>query len=431
VRPGGAVALAIALRLLLPAAAWLATLDETRFKSGDSDQYLILAGSLARDARYADANGPNLARPPGYPLFLVAGVWLAHPILWALLVQALLGGVMTAAVFEATRLLTREPRAATFAALLAACDPVTLAWSSSVMAEALLAALLAVAALALIRGLQDPGPRRFVLAGLVFAAAALVKAIVSVVVPVVALGLLALPPSTTRRRRAVQAGAFLAAAVLPLSAWTLRNGLVADYWAFSSTADRVLSFAAPASVAAARQGRPFTQVREDWRTRFQKPGFETAERMTALRARGLETILAHPWLYARIHARGMARTLFAPGMLPLLELFDAVPVADGRPLGVIVKDDGAVAALVSVTREPRELTLLLALGAMQALLLGMAVVGLVRTRGGNAGVGGLLALALAAFLVFSGGPWGQSRFRAPMIPGLCILAGAGLARRFP
>ena len=41
------------------------------------------------------------------------------------------------------------------------------------------------------------------------------------------------------------------------------------------------------------------------------------------------------------------------------------------------------------------------------------------------GAGWLVVLPALCFLLLSGGPHGQGRFRAPMMPSICVLAGVG------
>ncbi len=424
------VVIAIGVRLAVSAAAWLAAHDPQRFLTGDSPTYLELAGSLLHDGSYRDTLGPNLNRPPGYPVLLAAGVALGHPVAFACFAQALLGGLATLALFEATRVVAPRTRAPAWAAALMALDPVTIAWSSSVMAEALLASLVSLALLAVARALETPTAGRVALAGAAFAVSAYAKPIVTLALPVLALALVLLLPVAGRGRRARLALAFLATGAATLAPWTLRNGAVAGYWWFSSVSDRVLAFSAPASVVAAGDGRTFSEARDDWRRRLQTPGFESPERLAALRSDGLQRIREAPGTYALIHARGMARVLLAPGSLPFLDLFGAMPrAADGRGLDAVVKDDGAAAALRGLRGAP--LGLVLALSVVQAAVVAAALRGVLRPPASAARFAGLCAVLVATLLALSVGAWGQSRFRAPIAPELAVLAGLGLARPRP
>jgi hypothetical protein len=123
----------------------------------------------------------------------------------------------------------------------------------------------------------------------------------------------------------------------------------------------------------------------------------------------------------------MARTLLDPGAVEYMKLFGAYPTSGGL-LGVAV-DRGVIgAAAVLYERRPvafwANVWLGLALGVY--LLLAFRAIWSWKTwRQGR--LVGVILLA-AYFLVMSGGPQALGRFRHPVMPLVCLLAGAAFSR---
>jgi 4-amino-4-deoxy-L-arabinose transferase-like glycosyltransferase len=425
-RPTRLAALAIVLRLLLPALVVLQRADgQPVFMTNDSVQYLTAARSIVEHGRYDGERGPELFRPPGYPLLLTGGVLLAAPVPFALLVQGLLGGIVVLLVHRCARMVVGEGPARA-AALLAACDSVLVAWSAMVMAETLLAACVAGVVLLWLRFQASPSRLRLVALGAAAAATAYAKPVALFLPPCLALALVAFPAGARRafRDRLADGCRLSLVSMLVLLPWVARNGLVAGYWGFSSQFDRIVSFSAPASVDAALSGRPYTDVRTELRRKEQTGRYEYERGYGESRRRGAATLLAHAATYLPIHAHGMGRTLFSPGGLPY---FDAFGLASARP---DVVNHGAWAALREATHSLHGLLVTTALLAVpHALALCLALWGTCRRDiAAPAARAGLAAMALT-FVFCSGGPWGQSRFRAPIVPILSVLAACGLEPR--
>lgn len=137
----------------------------------DSVGYLEPARSLAAQGAYLDAQGhPTAARPPGYPTFLAAILWVTGDSLFAVrAVQALLGGLVAAMVFLLLRR-GADRRTALAGGLLTALDPIAIGQSPFILREGLLLAL-SMALVLCLTALR--GRRRALLAGLLLAALAL------------------------------------------------------------------------------------------------------------------------------------------------------------------------------------------------------------------------------------------------------------------
>jgi 4-amino-4-deoxy-L-arabinose transferase-like glycosyltransferase len=421
------VAVAVVVRLLLAASAWTVTQDPARFLTADSGQYLRLAGSLAFDHRFERANGPELYRPPGYPAFLAPGVLIGHPVIIAIALQALLGGVLVWLVWLIARRLF-EPRTAFLCALLAALEPGLIVWSNTIMAETLLSVWVTAIGFALVVHLDEGRLRWAATAGAATAAAAYVKPVAYFLPLWIAATLTAFGArGSSRANRMKSAAVFLITAVVLLAPWQIRNGVVGGYWGFSTQAEGMLSSSLPASVSAIDNGRTFLNERSRY-DQYRNTGPVSAPSYADARRRGVALILASPLIYARIHVAGMIRTLIDPGALPYLDLFGLRTGWAG--IARVVNDRGAIAGLVQAARDDR--LVFWSVSVMFVISIGYllpAIAGVWIWRGHWSAPHLVLASVVVYFVLVSGGPWGQSRFRQPIMPVISVLAGYSMLRR--
>jgi 4-amino-4-deoxy-L-arabinose transferase-like glycosyltransferase len=407
------LAVAATVRAAVPLTAFAVTGSADSFLTPDSAEYLDLARSLADGRGYSDASGPHLRRPPGYPLLLVPGVALGAPVAWAAALQAALGACTVLLVFTIARTLIGSGWAL-LPAILCTLDPVLVAWTPRVMAEAALTFAVALALAAALSYVVRPRAPAAVAAGLALAGAAFMKPVALVLIPVLGVALAWGVARVGRSERLRHAAALLLAGLLPLAAWQLRNARAAGYAGFSTQADGFLSLALPAGVIARTEGRPFTAVRKEL----------DAGRDAFRRNRdGLRALAEHPVTTVVVVAEGALRTLAAPGALPLVELLGGGAVS--LELSQPAVDHGAARGLaVRLAHGGPILALTLGLGLVHGAVLLLAARGALRCPAGPRTV--LLAF-VACFVLLSAGAWGQSRFRSAAVPALCLLAGCGIA----
>lgn len=386
------------------------------FDTEDSAEYFDLASAvLAGD--YAKSTGVvELHRPPGYPAFLAIGVIAHAPHGVALALQLVLSTLTIALVFLITERLAQSRRTALIAAALCAAAPVQIAWASRIMAETQLAFLVTLGAWSTLRAIDGGALRHIVIAGLSMAAAAYTKPIATYLgLVLVCLGPL-LYRGAAERRRLVLVSVLSWLVMLP---WAVRNGVQADYWGFSNKVDRVLSLSGPAVVRSEIEGRDFATVRAEVRVNpTTGPEFDVARRQ------GLTTILGAPVVWARVYFRGIARTTLGGGAMPLLEAWGH----DVRATSESVFSAGSLATLRSAAANPSPflwMTLLLWPFTALTILLPLAAFLLGRMQEPSIRV---LIAVVVYFLLLSGGPWGQSRFRAPLEPLLCVITAVAASR---
>jgi 4-amino-4-deoxy-L-arabinose transferase-like glycosyltransferase len=432
--------LALTLRVGLALSAWsLAQGSAEPFLAPDSDSYVDTATSLATTGTFTHAGKPDIVRTPGYPLLLVPGVWLGGTVGWGIALQCVLNLVTILLVYDLAYRLGGQP-AATTAALLLTSEPLTVIYSVKLLSETCFATLLVASLWGLVRGYLDDDPRRWAFGAACLGASALVRPIGYGLVLVFTV--LALVFFTYRRFRPLQARSILRASwlattmglmLVPSAAWQARNLAVADYRGLSAITDINLYFYQGAAVQARLQGRSFYEVQNELGyhdvgifndMRPDLAVLPQGPRLQRLGAEGAKTVAAHPLVYAGIHLRGVIRVLFDPGGVEVLRLLGAYPTTGGL-LGRIL-DDGLLATGQHLVRERPELIVVEGIFGLFLLVLyvaaGRGALQLARTRP-------ILALVLVAavliLLVAAGGPMSLSRFRHPVMPVLCLLAGLG------
>ena len=275
-----------------------------------------------------------LFRTPVTPVFAggvldLLGGALAEPIM------AVLYAASVVCWFAAAR--SFGPRAAIATALALLLYQGYALMFHELSSEPAFAASFALFGVLVARAAFAPSTGRFAAVGLGVALLALVRPGNAVLLAFVLFPLLV---AGTRRMRVERAGAFLLAAVLPLLAWSVHNGVRFDYWGLARGGNAVVPFyrafitdhiVSPEngeqSQRLARAMREHLLTREPYRSYgvtldqlFSKGSFRVHEDLyllsdqvfgwssdySVLRGAGVEAVRAHPGTYAR----GVARTVW-------------------------------------------------------------------------------------------------------------------------
>ena len=227
-----------------------------------------------------------------------------------------------------------------------------------------------------------------------------------------------------RPGRIRRVGIFLGILLALLAPWVVRNAVVADYYGFSSFAGDSLYFFAAGEIVSRQQQIPPAQARQelaalDARTNEgEAPG--SAARWRARYGRGL--ILSNPWLYAKIHVKGLMG-YWLPGATDVLEI--AGVTAGNRGTVDILHSRGLIPA-VRHYFAGKTWTILLA-GPMVMICLGQylgVVLSALRARL-SMGAAIRVLIAVAIVLAVLPGPFGLPRYRVPIGALLSLAAAAG------
>lgn len=435
------------------------------FLTPDSVDYLDRARALLTLGSYAPSpdrpDEADIVRTPGYPVLLAATEAVAGPRPWAhSIVGALLATGTALALLHGFEGLLGE-RAACWAATLLCLDPGSFARSLDVLSETLCTLLLVLGLLAIASATRSgrvPAATTF-LAGLALAAAVLVRPIL-VYLPLVltpGLALLARRRGATRAAALAVAGTFLLPAAFLVGGWVVRNGVRSGAYVLTPVAGHQLLHRRAASVVAHATGRPLGRVQEEmgileafyrWRgpsaeaelfgTRKYAEVFprtaslSTPELDRRWTREAMRIFREHPFRTGQMLAEGAGLLLLFPpppllavrwGLLqPSPELVRSYSDLDIPDLAARLFTEAPVICLVSAL----SMAQLLALYAL-AVRGGRALV-----PGGSRSTAALLAVAALYLVVVSASTdASHDRFRVPLMPIVCLLAGAGLAGSVP
>jgi 4-amino-4-deoxy-L-arabinose transferase-like glycosyltransferase len=439
------VAGAMALRLTLAAGAWRH--PERLTAEEDSSEYVQLAHNLAAGHGFSQAAAPpydpDVRRTPVYPavlaaVFSVPGAGTRA----AALAGAIISAITVAATFRVAAALLGET-AGWWAALLLALDLTSATYATQLLTEPLFTLLLVLSLLPLAGGergrfgraqrkanhrgtetqsnslsekqkssvslrpsglpsLRDPlSPLSALAAGTLSGLAALCR-------PIGVFAFLTLAPLCRLRSQTV-AGAARAMAIVAIAAcaltagWTLRNYRASGTATVSSVAATNLYFHRAVYVEAFLQDRRVEDLRAEWQREFaaRASTWSEAERVRWMNEHGRGAVLAHPFVYAWVSLRSVARML----------------TPDHIVLSTLTGGDDTTAFHV-----------LRGFGRAQlAVVYLMAAVGKLRLWRTSSIRAWAISLPIAYFVVI-GGPEMYPRFRVPIMPFVSMLAASAVAR---
>lgn len=455
--PWAILAGALLLRLAAPVAAWYLAGEPPLTREPDSAGYVDAAHALWRDGEFTRAGMPEIVRTPGYPLLLVPGVALGRVDVWAVLLQALCG---TATVFIVMRLTETAwdmavpdlaappPRgahvaqaASAMAGLVAACDPLAVLYCGKVLSETCFSTALAICLWGLVKHRITQRWGSLVLAALALATATFIRPI-SFFLPLLAAMWLvcARRPGSTQAgigtrttlrganiaARCLHAAVFLLLSAGPSLLWQVRNYMAAGYAGFSAITDVNLYYWQAAPVVAEQEQISLVeaQARLAEQVRLANLPAEPrqhaqAARLRWMRRQALHTLRQAPWLYARIHLKGMLAVVSDPGTRAWLDYVRYEPPP--RPPG----QHGLARLAWSLNAKPWAAALHALLWGWILALLALGGLGLYRMP--RSAAWWLFVLVFLYLWCLSGGPLGYHRFRIPLLVVWSVWVGHGLA----
>lgn len=439
----GPVILAAVIRFGMLAAALVRT-GASAVEGTDTYSYLIPGQNLLFHGSFYADGVPALMRTPAYPLFLAVTSLAGLPV--AAAINVLLSLVCLVVLWKLARTVSGSDRLALGTAWLMAIEPLTVIFSILLLSETLFMAFFLFGLERLAWFLRSRRLGVVGVAGLSFAAAAMVRPAAYYLPVALAIGLLVVLARVPGLRW--KAPAVLLISCLPwLAAWQVRNKIETGYGGFSSARELNLYFTNAVEITARLQHRNYFDVHQEFGySPFvghsgqvylakeyvdhhpEQANWTQAQRITFMGVEGSKVIKAHPGMYARTCIEPLASMLVEPGagyfarMLSLedTELTNGVGTNQGMArFGTsLIKTHPGIAASKAV--------FMIVLLAFYVL----ALRGLLRGAIGNP----YLALLLGTAFYFIGlcgvtaGPGYDPRFRIPILPIVCIFAAAGLLR---
>lgn len=194
-------------------------------KFGDAPGYLSAATSLCHTASYPDRGSMPFFRAPGLPFFIMAATLCHTEMVW--LVKAALAVVdclSVALVFLLAEELFRDRRLSLFSATGAAIYPFFVAQVCDVQTEGLFMFLFLASIWLTLRAVRSPNPYFTLAAGVCAGAAALVRPVGLVLLPLLSATLVYL--GAAKRSHLIRLlTSFTIGAAIGLGPWVVRNGL--------------------------------------------------------------------------------------------------------------------------------------------------------------------------------------------------------------
>jgi 4-amino-4-deoxy-L-arabinose transferase-like glycosyltransferase len=420
----------LASRLLFAFVIWKVG-GPSAFLAPDSYGYLVLARSLLHGS-FSTAGLPEIWRTPGYPLFLVPAVAVGHPVLIGLLGNFFLVGLTTWLIWRLANSLLPGSNAGVWAVLLYGIEPVSVLHSGRLLSETLFCSQALLFVWLLLAFIKRPFYLLLVTCVLALAMATYTRPVsLYLGIGLVPLLLVRMGDAPLRRRM-VAAAVFSLAFLLALSPWFIRNSKVAGYKGFASVPDWNLYFMSAAAVEANLQHRSFLQVSNEWgnddpERYFQKHpeqrAWSQAEIAKFWGSEARRIISQHPLLYARIHLHGCMIVLFDPEVTEMLKPLRLYPEYGGLMSRSL--DSGFLGSIRWLFRNyPVAATVLPLSLVLVVLNYILAIAGLCLVPRQIR----LLFLALTSYFVLvSGIPAATGRYRAPIMPIVCICAGVAIA----
>ncbi len=471
------LSVAVLLRSLL-AIVVLAINSTSAAYTPDSESYLITARKLIESGQFATGLQPEIFRTPGYPLLLIPGILLGQQEIVAIFIQIMLSCFTIFLIYKIALAIWGESKIATFCALLYAVEPVSILWLILLMPETLFTALITLFIYLLIKYFDEKSWKQLLCAAITLAASIYVRPI-GYYLPLLIAAILLIGSLTTIQKNKIlmiHACVFFLVAMGSVGIWQVRNYVKTGYSGFAAVSDYNLYCYNGVSVIAKQQKIAFEEMAKhfgcDNPANYLKFNPEQQEWGQSkiyryMGKEGKKMIMSNTWDASIIHLEGTIRTLIETPAKLYLKRFTRQRNPAFSPSSQIPKfltNQTTLRAIFSdFSRSPllffADLSLLLIsaaylLGVTAALLSRWTIFTVIARNEAipkpcdcfiprndtmafiyvhllssnflkNRAMITLVSIA-AYFLAVSGGIVGSHRFRLPITPIICLLAGYGL-----
>lgn len=393
------------------------------FRLPDTGSYFAPAVHLAHEASFRNqASNPEFFRTPGYPVTLVPGILLKHPLVWGIFLQVLYSLLIVYITGRWGEKLWGR-KTGVLAAWLIALDPLSLAMSMVIMSDMLFACLV-LASLYLFSFHFHSEQRSWqAVSAILLGVATLVKPVSLYLAPLLVLfGIFtARNQRVVFRKLAISSVLFLLLAFLPPTLWIMRNS--GQGKSVLSTSGQVLMncYVKPAILADV-QNLNYYQLRQELGCN------DRQEQVTSSVSIG-ELAMKYPMETGKQFLTGLVRGVFDPGTLDMARILGWYPEQGGL-LGVSSSQGFFSAILALLQQYPLAGALLFLPLPWMFFLLGMSGKGLFHefSKSTHNEVNILMLLATAYFLFFSAGPGAVGRYRLPIMAFLALWTARGSIR---
>lgn len=408
-------------------AMWSHNWDISAFWDPDTRGYVALAKDIVENGTFQSGGIPEIRRTPGYPLFVGLGQ-LVGGLGFVTVVQIVLSVVTAYVIYRVGLELFRDKRAAQFAMVMYAFEPTSVRYSVMLLTETLFTFILVLFIAGFLAYLRTSSRAQVILSGVVVAFAAFVRPIAYYLPFFIAPVMFIFNVKKDGIRRAsTEAVLFLLVAMVPMWMWQTRNALKTSVNEFSTIKYYNLYFYEAASLEARLQRRSLLDVQGEYGNRMAALHAGTPTQIQVMRDYATAVILEHPGQYAKLRLLGCLNTLLLPEAGTWFNLFGgSVGPAVGQTR---VMSHGFFDAMRErITNTPLLFVASLLLTLLPAVIYLLAFVALVRLMRNHLDRKQVVFLLVLVFYFVSlSGAWSVGRFRHPIMPVACLLAGGGVS----
>jgi 4-amino-4-deoxy-L-arabinose transferase-like glycosyltransferase len=412
------ILLALALRVAFPVLILGLSKDINVFYDNDTIEYIEPARGLITSGQFATKGVPEIERTPGYPLLLIPGIIFGRIELVTIALQIVLSCFSVFIIYKIGILLFDTHEIAVLCAALLAVEPLSIMYAGRLYSETLYSTVLVIFLYFLISYLKSGALSDIILSAVAMAATAYVRPI-SYFMPsliMFALFLWALLRRSQDRKLFLHAAVFFLIPMGIIVVWQARNKIETGYSGFSAISDQNLYFYVGGGILAKKNGvKPPEQlvkmgygVPETYFALHPEQLTWTQDKIYRYRGReGIKLVFENLQTFFSLAFENTITTLRETGATDLLDMIKVDPTSsEGSGLKWILK-----------------LPLFIVLLAYWLL----AAIGVFSKRWAN-GSQLLVLIVVGAYLVLmaSMGGIGYSRFRHPVMPIVCLMAGCGL-----
>ncbi len=425
------LAVAAALRLALMLAAFLLT--GTRVMTqGDTTSYLEPGRNLIQHGAFVTFGLPETDRTPGFPLFALLTGTLFENVLLTVMAQVIVSLASLLLVRKIAVSIFPDRNAGITAAWLYALEPLSIVSTARLMPETLFVFLILLVIERLLACQKSGRLAPVATAGLLLAAATFVRPVSCYLVFALVVGLALI--AGKRRGLWWKVPAVLFLSTVPwLAAWQIRNYIETGYSGFSSIVEQNLYFFQSAEVTAELERTTL----DTEQNKLGYPGesayiarhpeqrtWTQSQRLRFMRTEAMKILAQHPALYLKTHIAGVGVVAFTPCAAELLQLLDAYPPPGSMPRR-IVNEGVAKSALRVFFVHPGVTIVMVFFEGFLLLVYVLAIRGLMSANRITPAI--LMIVGVVTyFLLVSGGAQAVGRYRAPIMPLLCVFAGGGI-----
>jgi 4-amino-4-deoxy-L-arabinose transferase-like glycosyltransferase len=436
--------IAFVLRIFLMTLSLIIAKDWQVFQGTDTQSYIKPAISLIESGKFLTNGFPDTFRTPGYSLFLLLGLGLGSVDFITIFLQIIASCWTVYLIYKISLIIFNEnEKIAILSALLYALEPLSIVLSLKIMPETLFTSLLITFLYYFIQYLVNDNYNQklfdLIKSAILLSATIYVKPITYYLPLLILIFIIILIIKKKHQTKilVLHSLIFLIIAMTPVYLWQLRNQIQTGYAGISSVKEVNLYYWHGSAILTATEK---IEYRESWNKLEEKISQDlTSEEMKNqkklyqhLKKEAIQLIREHPWTYLYLRLNGTLNVLFNSSPLAYISLFKievGSSVSNFDACTTVFYQKGFLAFIIVYFQKMQRVVILTWIGLQIILFIYLALAcrGFLSSKRPN-NLPMIFSLSVAVYLlVISGGPEGLiTRYRHPIMPMICILAGFGL-----